>query len=294
MIPKLLNDKFLTRVIIDLVLLIIVAIPIPLVYTGVFTPFKRGYFCDDETIRYPYKESTVSDTALYLGGLSFGIFSIILCEILPKFPRNSEIESELHLCDRKVPSVALSIYSSTHVFLFGVCIVEVLTNFIKYTLGRLRPNFIDVCQSDFNCSSLDDPYMYITNYTCTNPETYSVNDSRLSFPSGHSSIAGYVALFSIMYIHKYFFCVYTRLLKRILQFILLLIATYTVVSRIEDNKHHWSDVIGGLTVGIIIAIAVFLMTPCNFRREEEVSRREKIEKENEKFSINSVELYGSI
>lgn len=25
-------------------------------------PFRRGFFCDDETIQYPYKEDTVSDT----------------------------------------------------------------------------------------------------------------------------------------------------------------------------------------------------------------------------------------
>ena len=28
------------------------------------TPFKRGFYCDDETIRYPYRSDTISDPVL--------------------------------------------------------------------------------------------------------------------------------------------------------------------------------------------------------------------------------------
>ncbi|GBM62503.1 hypothetical protein AVEN_145987-2-1, partial [Araneus ventricosus] len=70
------EEKLSTRIIIDVVLLIIVAIPIPLFYTGVFTPYQRGFFCDDETIQYPYRDSTVSDFALYVGGLAIGILAV--------------------------------------------------------------------------------------------------------------------------------------------------------------------------------------------------------------------------
>lgn len=33
------------------------------------SPYQRGFFCNDESIRYPFKESTVSSKVLYTVGL---------------------------------------------------------------------------------------------------------------------------------------------------------------------------------------------------------------------------------
>lgn len=33
------------------------------------SPYERGFFCGDESIRYPFKESTVSSFFLHLVGL---------------------------------------------------------------------------------------------------------------------------------------------------------------------------------------------------------------------------------
>jgi len=35
---------------------------------GGIEPTHRGFFCDDDSIRYPYHESTISTTALILVG----------------------------------------------------------------------------------------------------------------------------------------------------------------------------------------------------------------------------------
>lgn len=255
------EEKISSKIILDLILLLIVAIPVPIFYVDILTPFSRGYFCDDETIKYPYKDSTVSDCALYVGGLSAGIISMVLCLLVSKFQDGSynESESEIYVFKWKISLHFLRFYSDTVVFVFGTCITEVATNFIKYFLGRLRPNFLDVCKSSFNCTSVHGLYSYVENYTCTNPDTASVNDSRLSFPSGHSSFAMYAMMFSVIYLYKYFSLPRARLLKPILQFIPVLLATYTAVSRIEDNKHHWSDVIGGSLLGIIVALSVSLL-----------------------------------
>ena len=34
------------------------------------------------------------------------------------------------------------------------------------------------------------------------------------------------------------------------------VAIYVCVSRISDYKHHWSDVLGGAVLGIVIALLV--------------------------------------
>ncbi|GFT63861.1 putative phosphatidate phosphatase [Nephila pilipes] len=255
------GEKIASKIIFDLIILLIVAIPVPIFYVDILTPFKRGYFCDDETIKYPYKDSTVSDCALYVGGLSSGFISIILCALIVRFQDvfDHETDTELYLFKWRIPTKFLRFYSDAVVFVFGACITEVSTNFIKYFLGRLRPNFLDVCKSDFNCSTVQYPYSYVQNYTCSNPDTASVNDSRLSFPSGHSSFAMYSMMFSVIYLHKYFSLPSAKLLKPVLQFIPILLSLYTAVSRIEDNKHHWSDVIGGSSLGIIVAFSVSLL-----------------------------------
>lgn len=41
-------------------------------------PYRRGFYCDDDSIRYPFKESTVPSTALFIVciGLSIILVSI--------------------------------------------------------------------------------------------------------------------------------------------------------------------------------------------------------------------------
>ena len=39
-------------------------------------PFQRGFYCDDASIRYPFKESTVTNTVLYCYGLGLPIASV--------------------------------------------------------------------------------------------------------------------------------------------------------------------------------------------------------------------------
>ena len=49
---------------------------------------------------------------------------------------------------------------------------------------------------------------------------------------------------------------YSRILKPVLQMVLLFISTLCGVSRIQDNKHHSSDVIAGFLLGMVVAVAV--------------------------------------
>lgn len=46
----------------------------------------------------------------------------------------------------------------------------------------------------------------------------------------------------------------SKLLKNVLQLICLWLAWFTAMSRVSDYKHHWSDVLAGLLLGIIAAL----------------------------------------
>ncbi|XP_037556118.1 putative phosphatidate phosphatase [Dermacentor silvarum] len=43
-------------------------------------PFKRGFFCDDESLRYPFRDSTVTSPMLYTYGILIPIVTMIVLE----------------------------------------------------------------------------------------------------------------------------------------------------------------------------------------------------------------------
>lgn len=58
-----------------------------------------------------------------------------------------------------------TIYKAVGTFLFGAAASQSLTDIAKYSIGRLRPHFLEVCDPDWskiNCSSEG----YIENYVC--------------------------------------------------------------------------------------------------------------------------------
>ncbi|CAG9135936.1 unnamed protein product, partial [Plutella xylostella] len=44
------------------------------------TPYERGFFCDDESLKHPFKDSTVTNIMLYIVGLGLPIVSMVLTE----------------------------------------------------------------------------------------------------------------------------------------------------------------------------------------------------------------------
>uniref|UniRef100_A0A0A9Y9K8 Putative phosphatidate phosphatase n=1 Tax=Lygus hesperus TaxID=30085 RepID=A0A0A9Y9K8_LYGHE len=71
------SRSVLKKVITDFVVLSAVALPL-LVFRLFGTPPVRGFFCNDETIRYPFKDSTVPNIALYFVGLGLPIIVAII------------------------------------------------------------------------------------------------------------------------------------------------------------------------------------------------------------------------
>ena len=67
------------------------------------------------------------------------------------------------------PWVARIMYHLRWYFI-GLLSTLILTDTSKVVVGRLRPNFIDVCKPDFskfNCTDVFDNPVYVTDYTCT-------------------------------------------------------------------------------------------------------------------------------
>ena len=140
-------------------------------------------------------------------------------------------------------------------FLVGAVVTTILTNVGKYTVGRLRPHFLAVCKPDFSKLNCTTGFQknFITNYECTGDE-HQINEARLSFPSGHSSHAGYCMTFLVLYVDlQMTYCASLKLFKIMVEFVLVLLAVLCGLSRVADYKHHLSDVFAGFVIGILVA-----------------------------------------
>ncbi|XP_062966544.1 phospholipid phosphatase 2 isoform X3 [Cynocephalus volans] len=155
-----------------------------------------------------------------------------------------------------------AVYKVLGTFLFGAAVSQSLTDLAKYMIGRLRPNFLAICDPDWsrvNCS------VYVQLEVCKgNP--LNVTEARLSFYSGHSSFGMYCMMFLVwaprlttspappqLYVQARLCWKWARLLRPTVQFFLLAFALYVGYTRVSDHKHHWSDVLVGLLQGALVA-----------------------------------------
>ncbi|GJQ66149.1 wun [Trypoxylus dichotomus] len=244
----------LHKVVLDVILLSCVGFPILFLFLWAH-PYERGFFCNDESLLHPFHESTVSSIYLYIVGLGMNCFVMILTEYMTRTRTN-----HVRFCGRLVPTWIWNSYCVIIVFGFGAACSQLTTDIIKYTVGRLRPHFLTVCEPNVNCTLPANKHRYIVNFECTNPlyiyDKRIIKELRLSFPSGHSSFAMYTMLYFAVYIQSRMTWDGSKLLRHTLQFLAISAAIFTGMTRISDYKHHWSDVLGGLSIGTVTACVV--------------------------------------
>ncbi|XP_046549696.1 phospholipid phosphatase 1-like [Haliotis rubra] len=203
------------------------------------TPFGRGFFCNDQSLMYPYHDDTVTmvDAAL------IGVLPQVL--LLASVAKRTFFNMYGKL-----------LFAQLGVACFGGGICYLTTEVVKLVVGRLRPHFFDVCKPDFskiNCST-----GYIVDYVCQGTNDALIIDAKKSFPSGHSSFIAFAMTYIIMYVQLRLGRKNCRLLRALLQFGAALGGVYVCVSRISDYKHHWSDVLGGAVLGILTSALTVL------------------------------------
>ncbi|XP_014095866.1 putative phosphatidate phosphatase [Bactrocera oleae] len=252
------DRRFLRSILTDLIIFIVLGIPI-LICEFVIEPFRRGFFCDDETIRYPFRPNTITTVTLAIIILVVPAIILLLVE-LTLFYRCDRIRETVLLLGYKVPAWLLEFAKHALYFTFGGLLTLAATEVGKFTIGRLRPHFISVCQPQLsdgsNCESPQNRHRYIENYTCVS-SGYTLGDvweARLSFPSGHSSLSFFALTYIAIYLQYKITWRGSKLTRHFLQFTLVMLAWFTALSRIMDNWHHWSDVLCGSVLGFAMAL----------------------------------------
>lgn len=55
----------------------VAGLPFLIIETSTIKPYQRGFYCDDESIKYPYKNGdTISDAVLCAAGILIAILSV--------------------------------------------------------------------------------------------------------------------------------------------------------------------------------------------------------------------------
>lgn len=224
---------------------------------------RRGFHCEDTSIREPFLEDTITETVLYIIGLVLPLTVIILNCI-----RNRKFAGNLH-----------NLRTSIITFICGFATERFLKNLAKFSVARLRPNFYSICRPiTLNGVACEDelyiPY-YVENYKCTAPANMGESIFK-SFPSGHASLTFYGLMYTVIYLQQI-----TRTqrstcgpLVPVMQLVCFVLAVIVAVSRVLDFKHFWSDVFAGAVLGSATAVTFSLLRE---RYMENIKKSQDIE-----------------
>ncbi|XP_063894118.1 putative phosphatidate phosphatase [Helicoverpa armigera] len=248
-------DRLIWKIILDFFVLACASFPLLALILWV-TPFQRGFFITDPSIRLPYKEQMISVGTLAGIGFAFMVATILIIEIVRD--RQGKGIGEKFLSGCVVPGWVWESYHAIGVFTFGAACQQLTSDLAKYVIGRLRPHFYEVCNPSFNLNATANALGYIQVYTCTGTDDAKIKEARLSFPSSHASFAMYCAIFFVFYVQVKGKWRGSKLLRHGVQYAVVLGAWYVGLTRVVDHMHHWSDVAVGFLIGAVYACIVFV------------------------------------
>ncbi|RKP08942.1 phosphatidic acid phosphatase type 2/haloperoxidase [Thamnocephalis sphaerospora] len=197
-------------------------------------PFRRHFSVTDKEISFPYTEhETVSSVALVV--IAFVVPLVLLVAI------NQVARRGLFDLHQSVLGLGLAITLTT-----------IFTEIAKITIGRPRPDFLSRCKPTVD---QDPPFSLSTTEVCTWTSNYIKLDAMRSFMSGHTSscFAGLGFLTFYLAGKMHIFDERGFVFKPLVCVLPLIGAALVGISRIDDYRHHWQDVLTGAGVGLFMA-----------------------------------------
>ncbi|KAG5682798.1 hypothetical protein PVAND_012126 [Polypedilum vanderplanki] len=250
---------------VDLLIFLIAAST--LIYIEFFAPnVKRGFFCGDKSISFERQKDTIPIKIVIIFGLTPILFMWIAEFIFIEVDTEESESNGIGFRVKKSWRQMLVWFKSYGVNLVFMLLVMDVT---KVLVGEHRPHFIESCRPDtaVNCTIGE----FITDFVCTNKtiKPYALRDSSRSFPSGHASISTYTSLFMIWYLQCRLPKLKSMFLVPFVQVLLALWVSLCSVSRVTDHRHHWTDVIGGIILGVVFAIYTCHILLKNFNSDND-------------------------
>lgn len=247
----------------------------------------QGFYCKDPSLSFPFRGDTITIAALLVVAIIIPLLLFVTVETIREEP-----------FWRTKARVIWIWFKHYLIFMY---INLLLVEAAKVAVGEHRPHFLTTCVPDTGKTC--EPGAYVQEYTCTNKEfsRYFQADTSRSFPSGHSSMASFLAIFCAVsqtmtwklnhIFNEYHVCLKpalltlsnfqaylqqrfpTRRLGEVLKYLLITIfllwGCLCSLSRITDRRHHWWDVLAGVFLGIACAIYGLFMV----RKEKTTVKR---------------------
>ena len=228
---------------------------------------KRGFFCNDNSIKYPYKEESIS------GKMNLFIHDVasIITYLIGEWNCTSDNKKARRKDGMTTPKSVVGNNSwyvrAIQLFMMSVwcsAVTMALTSIIKTQVGWLRPNFLAVCNPNVTCNAnntqLNEDYVCLGTKLfgdwkrMNDNEMRGTNQAMRSFPSGHASYSASFASFAILYIEKRMkLSNEFVLLKPSIQLIWVGISAFVAFSRVREYYHHLQDVIFGAFLGSFVS-----------------------------------------
>ncbi|VDB82782.1 unnamed protein product [Peniophora sp. CBMAI 1063] len=144
-------------------------------------------------------------------------------------------------------------HSSALGTILSLGITGAITQFVKLTVGRPRPDILDRC--NIPSDATDPPHKLSNASICNQSNWHLFEDGFRSFPSGHSSLSfaglGFLTFYLMGKLHL--FDQRGHAPKAWLALAPLSAAALVAISRTMDNRHHWQDVLVGSTLGLLVS-----------------------------------------
>lgn len=209
-------------------------------------PFQRQFSLDDLTISHPFAvvERVTGIQCILLASLIPLVTILIVLLVRYRTGSISSQHQALHYLQVSVLGLLISLSLN-----------GVITDILKVWIARPRPDFLERCGAKTGTPM----HELVDISVCTAPLGESVLiDGLRSTPSGHSSISFSGLLYLTLWLLGQFKLLQVRNSSRhIYQYLLvfspLLLAAYIALSRTQDYRHHFVDIIMGSLIGLGIA-----------------------------------------
>ncbi|KAF6764843.1 phosphatidic acid phosphatase type 2/haloperoxidase [Ephemerocybe angulata] len=201
--------------------------------------YRRVFSLEDTSLRHPYTlHERVPDSWLY-----------IICGVVPLV--------SLPLINFFTVRSWWDFHNSWLGLVLGLALTGSITQFVKITVGRPRPDIVARCIPP---AGAVDPPFELTDWTiCTQVDVTILRDGFRSFPSGHSSMSfaglGFLSFYLAGKMHL--FDKRGHAGKAWLALTPFCAAALVAISRSMDYRHHWHDILVGSVLGVVLSFFAY-------------------------------------
>ncbi|THH33934.1 hypothetical protein EUX98_g264 [Antrodiella citrinella] len=197
--------------------------------------YKREFSLEDTSLRHPYAvHERVPDWALY-------VIAVASPAILQGCVNLLTVRAWWDL------------HNGLLGLLLGLSLTGSITQIVKLTVGRPRPDVIARCIPQ--AGAADPPFGLSSVAICTRAVGPILHDGWRSFPSGHASLSfaglGFLSFYLAGKLHL--FDNRGHAPKAWIAITPLAGATLVAISRTMDYRHHWQDVTAGAILGLVMS-----------------------------------------